>query len=117
MTFLHQAVHHGNTNIVGQVFKWVGGVHWNSDSNPKDKEVSDKVVDYMVHDENGLTPFHEAFACGNLWEKNLEFLKKSTRSQKIGNILEGFNGFLHRPLLEAIVFDCKENYIPLVFVK
>ena len=116
MTILHRGVYRGNTEIVDQILNWVGDIHLNFGANPEDKKVAKEVVDYMAHHEDGFTPFHVAFACGNkeLCKKIMEFLKTVLKDGELEKHLEDENGFLHLVLLEALYFE-KIEMLEMIF--
>ena len=103
MTRLHRAVYCNDTEVVGRIFDWV----INNKNNPQYKQVAEGVVDCVARDDYAFTPFYVAFVCGHedLCRKIMQFLNRVVGCAELINYLTSRNGFLHRTLLDALVFE------------
>ena len=82
--------------------------------------MAEGVVDCVARDDYAFTPFYVAFVCGHedLCRKIMQFLNRVVGCAELINYLTSRNGFLHRTLLDALVFEKIDKFeMPLANVK
>ena len=101
MTHLHRAIYFNQSEDVDEILQWVVG-------NKNIPEVFEKIiVNCVARDDYAFTPFYVAFARGHkeLCGKIMKFLKQVLTTDELEKHLTDKKGFLHRALLEAIIYE------------